>query len=145
MSDLIRELYASAISRGHINDTVLAVALSSSSISGFMYRVKYANDYTAYQDLLSSWVDRLSSKGWTDYVTVAKESLDLYLDDVCKACSGRGNVISAMLEIDCAACDGTGMHVGRVKTHVEEALAILGDMDRDASQKAFYRLYNDSK
>lgn len=142
-------------------DNLAAVALtdlSSGALGGVLFRVKYGNDATTYNTLLTAWKSRVTKKAdlrqWPKHITaskVAEISLGYWLNDVCQVCEGRGYETlpnSPILSDEaCKCCKGE-----RKRPLVCEAnwrdyiLAMLEDLDemtRYAAGEAMRKLARD--
>lgn len=91
----------------------------ASKIGTKLWRVKYANDATSYDDLMAAWHEIVKAKAsireWPAAISrskIARLSLEYWRNDVCVTCGGKGhepvlNQPSVLRDEPCSACNGT--------------------------------------
>lgn len=147
----------------HQTEPLAAVALSDVGIDGIgnlLFRVKYANDGTSYNDLLAKWTAIVEKKAinrkWPSHITaktVAALSLDHFLNDVCPGCTGKGHMPIAgasrpiLSDDPCPVCDGKGTLEPqcdkRLLDYVRDMVESLNETTRHAAGTAMKKLADD--
>lgn len=158
------EKYARAVSSSNLRDdehhhqteVLAAAALCETRLATKLFRVKYAADATSYAALLEDWTEIVTFKSllrtWPVEVSpkkVARLSLDHWLNDVCRVCSGTGlqtlqHQLSVLSDLPCKACAGTAKRPVQVKhnlmTYVADMVESLEAMTIQAGGEAMRKL-----
>jgi hypothetical protein len=124
--------------RGTDRDVLAAMALSS-DFGTLIFRVKYANQASSYADLLVKWEWHTkkcaSLSRWPLNIsdeTVARLSLDYWLNDLCLLCQGRGKDRIPFADIysdnECPVCNGTGKKKIECNRHLTAYVAQMVDI-----------------
>lgn len=143
--------------RHHSTDALAAVALSS-EFGSLLFRTKYADDKWSIPELIRVWRLKIAQKaekrGWPQHARViADESLNYWLDNICRVCDGKGHpkVITAptLEACVCQACNGTARRPlsvdPAIRDHVRDALQQLESMEREAGSAALKKLSDEMR
>jgi hypothetical protein len=143
----------------HVNTDVLAAVALSSKYGGLLLRAKYCEDLSAYRQLKDKWTWIVSTKAerqnWPVHIpidTVARISLAMWGDQVCKACAGRKKETifntSKLSTKDCRLCKGTGKAQfqgdPRLRDYVLDMVEELNADERKAIARAQKKLGTES-
>lgn len=150
-------------SHHHQTEILAAVALSS-ALGSLLFRVKYANDATSYNTLLTKWHEIVKIKAglrnWPEDIgasQIARLSLNYWLNDTCAACGGNGrvdgdqysheavpNVPQVLQDIPCKICNGTAKRPIEAKhillKYVTDMVEAIEEMTRYAGDRAIKKL-----
>lgn len=165
----IIEKYSRSISSSNLKsdsehfdaDNLAAVAvadLANGGLGGVLFRVKYGNDATTYNTLLSAWKEKVSKKSdlrqWPRHITankVAEISLSYWLNDVCDVCEGRGYETlpnsPVLSDVVCKCCKGEKKRPlvceANWRDYILDMLEDLDEMARYSAGEAMRRLASD--
>lgn len=144
----------------HQTEPLAAAALCEgvgvAKIGAILWRVKYSNDATSYKSLLEKWSDIVKDKSisrkWPSHIvpaTVAKTSLDYFLNDTCPVCLGRGHPLidgarPVLSDDDCDHCQGQGKRPmdcnGRLRDYCRDMVETLSEIQRYAASQVMKKL-----
>lgn len=95
-------------------DRLLAFAIASGPISAALWRLVYAHEPEAHQELIKALSDKLNCD-----LKIAELSISEFMQRQCMTCFGRKEMqIDNKVHI-CGACNGTGLyrHTDRSRAH----------------------------
>ncbi len=122
-------------------DVLGAVGMAAGNTSYLaVYRVKYLNDARSYREALDQFTfwtrkELIKRHSNLNYVRLSKETLHVWLDDVCPSCHGLKYQLMPHTPIltdkECPQCKGTGQRtLTGEKQKVQIMLEVTGKADR---------------
>lgn len=139
----------------HSTEVLAAVALSG-QLGSQIFRVKYSNDATTFNQLFNVWKEIVKQKAkdrkWSiegGTTEIARLSLEHWLTDVCPACMGRGHqphsgIPNVLSDDPCPVCNGTAKRKinapQNVIQYVTDMVEVLETMTLRAGSNALRKL-----